>query len=104
MNDKLLSLLGLCRRAGRLRSGFEQTVIAVTDGKAELVLVAADAAARTEKEVRFKAGDSVPVLRIPADKAALSHAIGTVAGTVAVLDAGFARQAILLIQQGGNIV
>lgn len=97
MNDKLLSLLGLCRRAGRLRVGFEQTAQALDDRRAALVLVACDAAARTEKEVRFKAGDRVPVRRIHAGREALSHAIGVQAGTVAVTDENFAKQVLLLI-------
>ncbi len=99
MNSKLLSLLGLCRRAGRLRLGFEQTLQAVEQRTAALILIAGDVAARTEKEVRFKAGDSVAIRRIAPTREQLSHAVGAPAGTVTVTDEGFAKQALLLINQ-----
>lgn len=103
MNDKLLSLLGLCRRAGRLAAGFEQTLQAISQKQAALVLVTADTAPRTEKEVRFKSNHSLPVIRITRTKEEVSHAIGTAAGTVAVTDEGFAKQLMLLIEGGTNI-
>ncbi|MBR4868605.1 MAG: ribosomal L7Ae/L30e/S12e/Gadd45 family protein [Clostridia bacterium] len=101
MNDKLLSLLGMCRRAGKLEIGFSKTADAIENGKACLVIIAADTAARTEKEVRFKGRDRIPVSRIPHSAEILSHAIGVQAGTVTVTYDGFAKQALLLIDNGG---
>ncbi|MBQ6819306.1 MAG: ribosomal L7Ae/L30e/S12e/Gadd45 family protein [Clostridia bacterium] len=101
MNDKLLSLLGMCRRAGRLEIGFAKTADAIENGKACLVIVAADTAARTEKEVRFKGKDQIPLRRIPHSAQDLSHAIGVQAGTVTLTDDGFAKQALFLIDNGG---
>jgi len=97
MNDQLLSLLGLCRRAGRLTIGFEKTADAIKSGKAVAVLVAADTAARTEKEARFLAGDRLPVVRLTQTSGQLSQAIGASAKAVAITDEGFAKQALLLI-------
>ena len=36
MNDKLLSLLGMCRRAGKLAPGFEKAAEAIEKHKAEI--------------------------------------------------------------------
>lgn len=101
MNDKLLSLLGMCRRAGKMEIGFAKTAEAIEKGKACLVIVAADTAARTEKEVRFKGKDRIPVARISHSAEILSHAIGVQAGTIALTDEGFAKQALFLIDNGG---
>lgn len=102
MNDKLLSLLGMCRRAGKLAPGFEKAAEAIEKHKAALILIASDTAPRTEKEIRFKSDNSVTVIRLTVNRETLSHAIGTSAGTVAVTDEGFATQAKLLIHQGGT--
>ncbi len=101
MNDKLLSLLGMCRRAGKMEIGFAKTVDAIESGKACLVIIATDTAARTEKEVRFKGKERIPVARISHSAETLSHAIGVQAGTIALTDEGFAKQALLLIDNGG---
>jgi ribosomal protein L7Ae-like RNA K-turn-binding protein len=102
MNDKLLSMLGMCRRAGKLVIGYEKSAESIKAYKAELVLVASDTAARTEKELRFVAKETVAVIRLTAPKEDLSHAIGTPAGVVTVTDAGFASKLQLLIQEGGT--
>ncbi len=98
MNDRLLSLLGLCRRAGRLVIGAEKTREALQRRAVSLVLVASDVAPRTEKEMRHFSGSACPVVRIPQTGRQLSQAIGAPAGTVSVADAGFAKQAMLLIK------
>ncbi|MBR1533436.1 MAG: ribosomal L7Ae/L30e/S12e/Gadd45 family protein, partial [Ruminococcus sp.] len=41
-NDRLLSFLGICKRAGRLVSGADTVTKAVNEGKAKLVLYASD--------------------------------------------------------------
>ncbi len=101
MNDKLLSLLGMCRRAGRLEAGFTKTAEAIEKGKACLVLVAADTAPRTEKEARFKAQNQISVVRVSQKSQELSHAIGIKATVVTITDEGFAKQALRLIDNGG---
>ncbi len=96
MNNKLLSLLGMCRRAGKLTIGYEKTLETIQKHKCKVALVAADTAPRTEKELRFHAKEQIPVIRIAQAKEELSHAIGTPAGVVGITDEGFANQAKLL--------
>lgn len=96
MNDlhKLIGLLGMARRAGRLPIGFDAAVAAVTDGKSDTLLMASDGSPKTEKECRFTAEKhQASVIRLPLDKAALSAAIGTTkpVAVVAVADKGFAQ-------------
>lgn len=104
MNDKLLGLLGIARRSGNLKIGFEECNEAIKAGKAKLVLVASDTAARTEKELVFSARQKpTEIIRADFDKFRLSSAIGTSAGVVATCDQGFAKRATELINQGGNL-
>ena len=49
--DKLLSLMGLCRRAGRLSVGHDAVFDAVRKGRAKAVILTADASPRHEREL-----------------------------------------------------
>ena len=51
MNDRLLSLLGIARRAGKLTMGFDPVAEDVAKHKAKLVLTASDLSERTLKGV-----------------------------------------------------
>ncbi|MBQ3069668.1 MAG: ribosomal L7Ae/L30e/S12e/Gadd45 family protein [Clostridia bacterium] len=93
MNDpaKLLGLLGMARRAGRLAIGFDAAVAALKDGKSDTVLLASDGSPKTAKECRFHAGDAA-VIRLPLSKTAFAAAIGAhkPVAVAAVCDGGFA--------------
>lgn len=52
MKDKVLSLLGLCTKAGKIASGEYMTETSVKSGNAFLVIVATDASDNTKKEFR----------------------------------------------------
>ena len=52
---KALSVLGLARRAGRLRWGYETAVDALRRGECALVLVTQDLSEKTRKNMRFEA-------------------------------------------------
>ena len=68
MVTKLLSMLGLARRAGKLESGFDAAVIAAREGKAALLLAARDISEKTFQNLRYEAEKAgIPVVRIPAD-------------------------------------
>ena len=42
MNDRILSLLGLCRRAGKLVIGADPTIDSINKGKSKIVIFADD--------------------------------------------------------------
>ncbi len=93
METKILGLLGIARRAGHTVIGFDAVKTAMINGNAHLVLLAADCSPKTEKELRFAATRRpCPILKLSANKAALSAALGLQKPVAAVAtdDCGFA--------------
>lgn len=90
--DKVLSYLGLAKKAGKITSGEFLTENAVSKKKAKLVIVAEDASDNTKK----KFSDKCTFYKIPIvfykTKPELGNAIGTSPkASVAVLDDGFSK-------------
>lgn len=97
-NDRLLSFLGLCKRAGYLISGAETVTKAVSDDKALLVLYASDVSDNSLKSVRRAAqAKGIPIRGIERSKDELSFALGKHCGIVATTDRGFADKILTLI-------
>lgn len=94
MNDdrKILSLLGLTQRSGKLASGEFMVEKAVKEGRARLVLLAGDASENTKKKFyNMGAFYQVPVMEL-SDKEKLGHSIGrSERSSLALLDDGFAK-------------
>ncbi len=90
--DRILSMLGLATRAGRVASGEFSTEKAVKSKKAFLVLVSSEASDNTKKMFcNMCSFYNVPIY-IYASKEDLGHAIGKeFRASLAVLDAGFAK-------------
>ncbi len=97
--NRLLSLLGLCARAGKLVSGEKAAVAAIRGGSAHCALLDKAAAANTEKSVTDAcAYHGVPLIRVEED--ALGDAIGKPGRmAAAVTDPGFAEGLLKLAQQ-----
>ena len=90
--NKLLSLLGLARRAGRLEAGFDACRAAAREGRAALLQAAQDHSPHTYKKIQDeseRAGNSAA--RAPAGMVELGRACGVRAGVVSVNDKGFAQ-------------
>ena len=104
MQDRLLSFLGLCRRAKKLVIGAETTVESVESGKSQLVLYASDFSRGSLKKVLHAAGShGVDALMLPRTKEELSIALGRLSGVLSVEDRGFAdklRERIKSEQRG----
>ena len=90
--DKLLSMLGLARRAGKIEPGFDAAVSAARGRKAAVLLCAQDMSEKTVKNLRYE-GDraGIPTLRVSAGMEELGRACGVRAGVLALTDPGFAR-------------
>lgn len=89
--DKLLSFLGLARRAGKLSLGNDPVLEAMTKQEAKLVLTACDLSPRTLRNIEGAATRTNTPLRqiaVPMDE--LGFALGKRVGVVAVNDNGFA--------------
>ena len=98
MNDRLLSFLGLCKRAGYLIAGADTVVRAIRDEKALLVLIAADMSPNSTKNVQFAAGQKrVPLRTLDCSKEELSFALGKHCGVICVTDRGFADKILEMV-------
>ncbi|MBQ5398532.1 MAG: ribosomal L7Ae/L30e/S12e/Gadd45 family protein [Ruminococcus sp.] len=105
MNDRILSLLGLCRRAGKLTLGFDLIVEAVENGDAALVLTARDISKNTEKKLLSVCErNAVKISALNRSKDELSFSLGKLTAAAAVCDAGFAEKLSELLnsESGGN--
>lgn len=88
--SKLLSMLGLARRAGKLQTGYDAAVVAIREGTAHGVVIAGNLSEKSEKNIRFEAGRAaVPVVKATETIEEISHAIGKKAGITALMDKGF---------------
>ena len=100
MNDRLLSFLGLCKRAGKLISGADTVAKAVIEKKAILVLAADDLSPNSRKEAAFIAEKhGVPLRTLTRSKEELSFALGRRCGIVAITDSGFADKILSLLDE-----
>lgn len=102
MNNKLLSMLGLCTKAGKLKSGEFQTESSVKSGEAFLVIVAGDASDNTKKKFNDMCTFyETPIIEYGL-KEEMAKAIGKdVRALLAVCDEGFAKS-ILKIYNMSN--
>lgn len=90
--NKVLSLLGLATKAGKIASGEFSTEKSVKERKAALVIVAEDASENTKKMFRNMCTYYEVPLYFFAVKEELGHAIGKeIRASLALLDTGFAK-------------
>ncbi|MBE6007513.1 MAG: ribosomal L7Ae/L30e/S12e/Gadd45 family protein [Lachnospiraceae bacterium] len=102
MQDKILSLLGLASRAGRVAAGGFSAEEAVRGRKARLLILAEDTQTNTAKKFNDKCSYyKVPILTY-GTKETLGHALGKEArACVAVTDRGFAKSILEKAQEAG---
>lgn len=74
--DKVLAMLSLAAKGGRVVSGEFSTEKAVKEGKAYLVIVAKDASGNTKKMFRNMTDFRKVPMYLYADKDTLGHSIG----------------------------
>lgn len=93
--NKVLSMLGIAARGRNVVSGELQTLNAVKDGSAMLVIVAEDASENTRKLFTDKCSFYEVPCRLYGTKEALGKAIGKdVRSSLAVTNAGLAQSVI----------
>lgn len=101
--NKLLSLLGIARKAGRLSLGNDPALEAMRCGQAQLILVAKDLSKRTLKGICYAAEEEmIDVLTMMETMDDISVAVGKRSGIIAVNDAGFAKKIRTLCDQAVN--
>lgn len=98
-DGKIISLLGLAQKAGKLASGELAAEKAVRSGKAKLILIAADSSENTKKGYR----DMAAFYQVPfceqLTKEQLGAAIGKVQrAAVVIVDQGFSTAVMKVLQ------
>ncbi len=99
-NPKLLSLLGMCRRAGKLSCGHDAAVGSVRSKSAKLCLLSSDASQRLIKEIEREAsfeGREIPVRVLYSGMEEIGRATGLKSAVVTVNDEGFAKTMLGLL-------
>ena len=91
-NSKEAFALGLAQKAGKLQSGDFAVKTALKSGGVELLVIAADAAPNTKKELYFLAEQGEVSVKEILNRAELGHAIGKAPrAAVAIMDPNFAK-------------
>ena len=92
-DSKFLSLLGMCRKAGKLSCGHDSSMESIRNHKACLCILSCDSSQRlrkeTERECTF-AQLNVPLLTIESDMNEIGRATGLRSALLTVNDQGFA--------------
>ncbi|MBM7617574.1 ribosomal protein L7Ae-like RNA K-turn-binding protein [Weissella uvarum] len=90
--QKVLNLLGLARRAGKLEAGEDMALKAIRNGKASLVFFANDGGASSAKKFTDKTTSYDVPLCTKFSKAQLADATGMPRTVIAVVNRGFAKK------------
>lgn len=95
MQDKILSLLGLAKKAGKLKAGYDVCTDAIRSGQAVSAFACMDISEKTFKNLLFEAEKAgIPALRLSASTDMLSYACKIHAGTAVLTDSGFSKAII----------
>ena len=86
MNDRLLSFLGICRRAGKLVIGNDPVKESIETEKALLVILASDISQNTLKKIK------------PVIEASQVPCLGKACAVLSVTDSGFATKLCELLE------
>ncbi len=91
--EKLGGFLGLCRKAGKLTIGFDETVGAMQKFKAEVVLLSNDVSERTSRNIiRIGEETETEVLVLPLTMDEIGYAVAKRSGVLCVCDSGFSNK------------
>ncbi|MBR6408443.1 MAG: ribosomal L7Ae/L30e/S12e/Gadd45 family protein [Clostridia bacterium] len=93
MTDKLLSIIGLARRAGKISLGCDPALLAIAKHKTKLIVTAQDISKNTLSRITAAAGEkNVSMLALGYTKEQISSALGKLTAVFSVNDEGFAKQ------------
>lgn len=100
MNDSALSLLGLCRKAGKLSLGHDACKLAVNSGKAALCIICSDASERLSEEISGLArAKNIKIYDVKYTMLEIKQALSFKAAVFTVDDEGFARSLISKLKE-----
>ena len=92
MNRQILSLLSLCQRAGKMKTGEDTVEKAIQKKEAKLVIIPEDASDNTKKKFQNMCDFYQVPIYFYKDKDTLGHAMGKeFRASLVILDEGFAK-------------
>lgn len=100
MNERILPLLGMARRAGRLSLGHDAVIGSIVKNKAKLCVVSSDASERLKKELAHACkydGKNIPIAILNEDMLSVSKAVGCKCAVLTVDDEGFAEKILSMV-------
>lgn len=100
--DKLLSMLGFARKAGKLSMGHDMAEKAIKSHKAEMVMLCSDASDRLVAEFRKTIDNScreIPLFVVGITMDEIHFAVGYKAGVMTLDDENFSKRVIELIRE-----
>jgi len=93
IDSKFSGLLGLCRKAGRMSVGHDESKASVKSKKASLCLLATDSSDRLKEEFRTMCEENaVAFLEVPCTVEQFAFIIGSKAAVITVNDDGFSKK------------
>lgn len=108
-SNKLMQLLGLCRKAQKASFGHDAALASIREGKARLCLLTQDASQRLQTEMRRAAahyklanGDPVPVALLEVSMQDIGKATARKSAVVTINESGFAKSAMQYITNVGE--
>ena len=105
-NPKFLSLLGMCRRAGKLSCGHDGAIGSVRGKSAKLCLLSSDSSERLRKEIEREANfedRNIPVIILFSTMEDIRRATGLKSAVLSVNDEGFAKTMLGLLNTTGEV-
>ena len=104
INNKILGLLGLARRAGKVSFGTESVLDSIERKRAKLIIIAEDSADRTKKNFESIGKEKNIPTKIFGTIEELSKSIGqSNKAVICVKDINFSKE-ILKIINGGEVI
>ena len=97
-SNKLVSLLGLCRKAGKLSMGHDAAVESVRKQLSALVLLTNDASLRHKREIAA-ISETMPVRELELSSAQLAPFLGKKCCIYSVNDPGFTKAILKLLDE-----
>lgn len=104
-NERILSLLGIARRAGKISLGHDAAIGAIVRNKAKLCIMSAEASARLQKEMSHACSydeKNIGVIVLEESITALSAAVGCKCAVLTVDDEGFSKSILSLYNQANK--
>lgn len=97
--DKIIQMISMCKRAGKIQLGFDVVKKAMQDGSAELVIVSSDLSPKTLKETAYLTSQfDIPLVTINYTLDELWYILGKRAGVIAVTDYSLAEKIQVISQ------